>query len=169
MNQVCVEYLQWNSSLECRRFCKMWCNIGVHSTPIFKRERGNQFPTLGVEAVKLLHLVNFVHISSKLAEKSFSIKSHTNFRMIISVASSSLEHPLIDLDPLQLQLELIHHCQLGLLPQVNVQQFDRLCLTLCTEKKYCSIIVVSCIHNTKAGQQHTLEKYITPFQNSGLQ
>jgi len=78
----------------------MWCNIGVHSTPIFKRERGNQFPTLGVEAVKLLHLVNFVHISSKLAEKSFSITTHTNLGMIISVASLSLEHPLIDLDPL---------------------------------------------------------------------
>ncbi len=163
MHQVCVEYLQWNTSLGCRRFCKMWYNIGVHSIPIFKREM-KAVSYIGCwRQLKLLHLVNFVHISSKLAEKRFSITTHTNLGMIISVASSSLEHPLIDLDPLQLQLELIHHCQLGLLPQVFVQQIDRLCLTLCTEKKSCSIIVVSCIHNTKAGQQHTLEKYITSF------
>lgn len=73
----------------------------VYTLHLSLRERGKQFPTLGVEAVEASSLSKFCpHFHQSWQKKSFSITAHTNLGMIISVASSSLEHPLIDLDPL---------------------------------------------------------------------
>lgn len=164
MLNICSGTQAWNIE----DFVKCGATL-VYTLYVSLRERGKQFPTLGVEAVEASSLSKFCPHFIKVGRKK--LFNHNTYKLgydyfcsIIKLGAS------IDwLGPTLAAARINSSLPTWVTsPSVCSANWQIVFNIVHREKKNCSIIVVSCIHNTKVGQQHTLEKYITPFWNSGL-